>query len=46
MSALAVSAYAEGLISEARMAQMLRIDPSAARQLASQLLSSLDNDAD
>lgn len=45
MRTLAVSAYAEGLISEARLAQILHVDPASARQLASQLLSSLDNDA-
>jgi Zn-dependent peptidase ImmA (M78 family)/DNA-binding XRE family transcriptional regulator len=44
MRALAVSAYAGGLVSEERLAELLRVDPEAARHLAGQL-PSLDSDS-
>jgi hypothetical protein len=44
MRSLAVSAYASGAITEERMAEVLRMAPDASRQLATQLLSSLDEE--
>ena len=44
MRMLAVSAYAGGLVTQERLAEILRMTPDAARKLATQLLSSLDKD--
>lgn len=43
MRMLAVTAYAQGLLSEERFARMLRTDRLGARQAAAQLLSPLDS---